>query len=84
MLDWLTVSGNLGHQWAQNAKYAGSSGYTYADIGATASWKGFALDLRYSSTDLSNAGCANFYMATTHACAGDVVATLTYNVNLLP
>ena len=84
VLDWLSVSGNLGHQWAQNAKYAGSGDYTWADIGVTASWKGFALDLRYSSTDLSNAKCANFYMATNHACAGNVVATLTYNVTLFP
>src|SRR5437868_4304399 len=53
ILDWLSVSGNLGHQWAQNAKYAGSTSYTWADIGVTATWKGFAVDLRYSSTDLS-------------------------------
>ena len=84
ILDWLSVSGNLGHQWAQNAKYAGSSDYTWADIGVTASYKGFALDLRYSGTDLSNVKCAAFYMATKHACAGNAVATLTYNVNLLP
>ena len=25
--DWLSVSGNFGHQWAQNAKYTGSSDY---------------------------------------------------------
>jgi uncharacterized protein (TIGR02001 family) len=84
ILDWLSVSGNVGHQWAQNAKYAGSSDYTYADIGVTGTWKGFALDLRYSGTDLSAAKCAAFYMATTHACAGDFIATLTYNISLLP
>lgn len=84
ILDWLSISGNLGHQWAQNAKYAGSSDYTYGDIGVTATWKGFALDLRYSGTDLSNAKCGAFWMATNHACAGNVIATLTYNVSLLP
>ena len=36
--DWLSISGNIGHQWAQNAKYAGSRDYTYGDIGATATW----------------------------------------------
>jgi uncharacterized protein (TIGR02001 family) len=84
ILDWLSVSGNVGHQWAQNAKYVGSSDYTYADIGVTGTWKGFALDLRYSGTDLSGAKCAAFYMTTTHACAGNFIATLTYNVSLLP
>jgi len=82
--DWLSVSGNVGHQWAQNAKYVGSSDYTYADIGVTASYKGFALDLRYSGTDLNSAQCAAFYMATTHACAGNFIGTLTYNISLLP
>jgi uncharacterized protein (TIGR02001 family) len=81
--DWLSISGNVGHQWVQAAKYAGSGDYTYADIGVTASYKGFALDLRYSGTDLSASRCG-FYMGTNHACAGDVIATLTYNVSLLP
>ncbi len=31
--DWLSISGNLGHQWAQSAKFVGSSDYTYGDIG---------------------------------------------------
>jgi uncharacterized protein (TIGR02001 family) len=84
IFDWLSVSGNLGHQWAQNAKDAGSSDYTWADIGATLTWKSFALDLRYSGTDLGNVQCSAFYMATAHACAGNFAATLTYNINLLP
>ena len=54
-----------------------------ADIGLTASYKGFALDLRYSGTDLGKGACG-FYMGTNHACAGDVIATLTYNITLLP
>lgn len=82
--DWLSISGNVGHQWVEAAKSFGSRDYTYADIGVTASYKGFALDLRYSGTDLSSLQCSNFYMGTTHACAGDVIATLTYNISLLP
>lgn len=84
--DWLSVSANVGHQWAQSAKYAtpASRDYTYADGGVTATYKGFALDLRYSGTDLNTAQCASFYMATTHACAGNFIATLTYNFTLLP
>jgi uncharacterized protein (TIGR02001 family) len=81
--DWLSISGNVGHQWVQTAKYNGSSDYTYADIGVTGTYKGFSLDLRYSGTDLTAAKCG-FYMGTNHACAGDFIATLTYTANLFP
>jgi uncharacterized protein (TIGR02001 family) len=84
ILDWLSISGNLGHQWAEKARLAGSRDYTYGDFGATATWKGLALDVRYSGTDLGTAQCGAFYMATRHACSGGVVATLTYNFTLLP
>jgi len=84
ILDWLSISGNLGHQWAENARLVGSRDYTYGDIGATATYKGFALDVRYSGTDLGTAQCGAFYIATRHACSGGVVATLTYNFTLLP
>ena len=81
--DWLSVSGNVGHQWVASARASGSRDYTYGDIGFTGTYKGFALDLRYSGTDLSASQCA-FYMTTRHACSGNVIATLTYNVSLLP
>ncbi len=84
VLDWLSISGNLGHQWAENARLVGSRDYTYGDFGATATYKGFALDVRYSGTDLGTTQCGAFYMATRHACSGGVVATLTYNFTLLP
>lgn len=82
--DWLSISGNYGHQWAGNAAAAGSSGYNHGDVGLTASYKGFALDLRYTGTDLTRLGCGNFYMTTRNACAGGAAATLTYNFALLP
>ena len=50
----------------------------------TASYWGFALDLRYSGTDLNSSQCAAFYMATKNACAGGAVATLSYSFALLP
>jgi uncharacterized protein (TIGR02001 family) len=83
--DWLSVSGNVGHQWVSLASLPanGSRDYTYADIGATATWKMFSLDVRYSGTDLRNSQCG-FYMGTTHACAGDFVVTLNYNFALFP
>jgi uncharacterized protein (TIGR02001 family) len=81
--DWLSVSGNLGHQWVSTAKANGSRDYTYADIGVTATWKMFSLDVRYSGTDLHNTQCG-FYMGTHSACAGDFIATLSYNFALWP
>lgn len=81
--DWLSVSGNLGHQWVSTAGISASRDYTYADIGATATWKMFSLDVRYSGTDLHNSQCG-FYMGTTNACAGDFVVTVNYNFNLWP
>ena len=82
--DWLSISGNYGHVWAQNAAAAGSSGYNHGDVGVTASYQGFALDLRYTGTDLTRFGCANFYMTTGNACAGGAVVTLSYTMDLLP
>ncbi len=82
--DWLSVSGNYGHVWAENAAAAGSSGYNHGDVGVTASYQGFSLDLRYTGTDLTRFGCANFYMTTRNACAGGVVATLSYTMALMP
>ena len=84
ILDWLSISGTIGHQWAQNAKYAGSRDYTYGDVGLSASWKGFVLDARYVGNDLTNAQCGAFYMATNNACGDTFVATLTYNISILP
>jgi len=78
--DWLSISGNLGHQWV----HAAPSDYTHWDIGATATWKSFALDLRYVGNDINTANCSAFWMGTPKACQGTVVATLTYNIaNLL-
>lgn len=85
--DWLSVSGNIGHQWAQGAKYASpipSRDYTHGDFGATLSYHGFSLDGRYVTTDLGAAQCGAFYMGTTKACAPGFVGTLTYTVSLWP
>jgi uncharacterized protein (TIGR02001 family) len=82
--DWLSLSGNVGHQWAAAAKLATpkSRDYTYFDIGGTLTYKAFAFDLRYSGTDLGGVQCASFWMATKNACVGTVVGTLTYNFAL--
>ena len=77
LTDWLTVSGNVGHQWVGHAP----SAYTHYDIGATAVWHSFSLDARYVSTDIGKVNCAAFWMPTPNACSGGGVVTLNYNIS---
>jgi uncharacterized protein (TIGR02001 family) len=74
--DWLSFSANVGHQWVEKAP----SDYTHFDIGATATYRSWSLDVRYASTDIGNAACGAFWMATPNACSGGFVATINYNV----
>ena len=78
--DWLTASANIGHQWASNIPVD----YSHFDAGATASWKGISLDLRYLGTDLSKVNCATYWMGTKNACSAGFAATLSYTIALLP
>jgi uncharacterized protein (TIGR02001 family) len=77
--DWLSISGTVGHQWVQNAP----TDYTHFDLGLSATYRHFVLDVRANGTDLNSAGCA-FYMPSSLAnnsiCTTGVVATLTYNI----
>jgi uncharacterized protein (TIGR02001 family) len=73
--DWLSISGNVGHQWVD----AAPSDYTHFDLGLTATWHSWALDVRANGTDMNSATCG-FYMVTHNACTTGVVATLTYNI----
>jgi uncharacterized protein (TIGR02001 family) len=75
VLDWLTVSGNVGHQWVNHTL----PDYTHFDIGATATWHHWALDARFNGTDLNGVGCG-FYVAQSDACVGGFVAMLTYSI----
>lgn len=83
LTDWLSVSGNVGHQWVQEAKNFGSSDYTHADIGATLTYKSLSLDMRYVTTDLSKGACT-FYMGTWNACSGGFTVLATYSVSSFP
>ncbi|MDR3526813.1 MAG: TorF family putative porin [Rhizomicrobium sp.] len=76
--DWLSLSGTLGHQWVK----AAPTDYTHWDVGATATYKSFSLDVRYVGNDIK-AGDAGFWMATKGAVKDTVKANLTYNFNLL-
>jgi uncharacterized protein (TIGR02001 family) len=80
LTDWLTASGNIGHQWASNIPVD----YSHGDAGVTATWKSISLDLRYLGTDLSKSNCATYWMGTKNACSAGFAATLTYNIALLP
>ena len=73
--DWLSISANVGHQWVDLAP----TDYTHFDIGLSATYRHFVLDVRANGTDLNSAGCG-FYMITKNACTTGVVATLTYNI----
>jgi uncharacterized protein (TIGR02001 family) len=79
LFDWLSISGNVGHQWVENAP----TDYTHFDLGLTATYRHWALDVRANGTDLNSVGCA-FYMPASFAnnsiCTTGVVATLTYNI----
>jgi uncharacterized protein (TIGR02001 family) len=80
--DWLSVSGNLGHQWVHDLDAIPGIGFPYSawDLGATASWKDFALDVRYVDSSISKSECAAFNGAGNGRwCTATVVATLTYN-----
>ena len=77
--DWLSISGNLGHQWVD----AAPSDYTHYDIGATATWKSWTLDARYVGNDIK-ASAASFWIGTPGGTKDGFVATITYNIaNLL-
>jgi len=75
--DWLSISGTVGHQWVD----AAPADYTHWDVGFTASWHSWSLDLRYVGNDIGNANCAAFWMGTPNACKANVMATLSYSIS---
>lgn len=77
--DWLSMSGNLGHQWVEEAP----SAYTHWDLGLTATWRAFTVDARYMDTNISKSDCAGFWMATKNACKGGINVTVSYNFSHL-
>jgi uncharacterized protein (TIGR02001 family) len=81
--DWLSFGGTFGRQWVENIIPA-SKNYNHWDIGATATYRSLALDLRYVDTNLSAGQCAAFWMATPSACSSGVMATLTYSISSFP
>jgi uncharacterized protein (TIGR02001 family) len=94
--DWLSLSGNVGHQWVSRIDNVSEdigdetpdivkSGfpYTHWDLGATATYKNFALDVRYIDTSINSTSCALF-VGKADLCGATVVGTLTYNISPFP
>lgn len=78
LLDWLSISGTIGHQWVQLAP----SDYTHYDVGLTATYNQFTLDVRYVGNDIKKSDAA-FWMGTKDATKDTVKVNLTYNFTLL-
>lgn len=53
--DWLSLSANAGYQWIGDNAKAGLPDYFHYDAGATATFKGVSLDVRYFGADADGA-----------------------------
>lgn len=60
VVEWLSVSGNVGYQWVDvensTSFFNDHNDYLHYDIGLTASFEAFALDVRYVGTDYDDEG----------------------------
>lgn len=63
----LTASAHVGHQWLDLG-----TDYVYYDIGATAAWEQFSVDLRWIDTDLHKSECFG-----TDNCEGGIVLSVS-------
>lgn len=81
--DWVSVSGNVGHQWVNELDNVGTGfPYTHWDLGATATWNNFSFDVRYIDTDISKSTCEGFNGPKNNWCGPTVVGTITYNFTI--
>jgi uncharacterized protein (TIGR02001 family) len=82
--DWLSVGGQVGHQWIEDLSGVPGFPYTYWDLGVTASWNNISLDLRYADSSISRADCAAFNgPGNGHWCTATIIATLSYSFTLV-
>jgi uncharacterized protein (TIGR02001 family) len=72
----LSASGNIGYQWIDDNTLYGTPDYLYYDLGLTAEWEIFAIDLRWVGTDMSKTEC----FAGADWCEDGVVLSLTANL----
>jgi uncharacterized protein (TIGR02001 family) len=78
LTDWLSISSTVGHQWVALAP----KDYWHWDVGLTATWKSFTLDVRYIGNDITPAA-TSFWVGTNNPVGDTVKANLTYNFTLL-
>lgn len=76
--EWLSASAHGGYQWIEDNAAYGVPDYIFYDIGMTATWRVFALDVRYVGSDLSKDEC----YGGTNVCDPGVVVSLTLTVPL--
>jgi uncharacterized protein (TIGR02001 family) len=80
----LSASANIGYQWIDSnistppglVGFFGTPDYLYYDIGASAEWEIFVIDVRWIGTDISKAQC----FQGTDLCEDGIVLTLTANL----
>jgi len=76
--EWLSASAHAGRQWIEDNVAYGVPDWMFYDIGMTATWRVFALDVRYTATDLSTLDC----YGGSNACEPGVVVSLTVTLPL--
>ena len=76
--DWLSASAHVGYQWIDDNASYGVPDWLFYDIGMTATWRLFALDVRYTGTDLGTLEC----YGGSNACEPGVVVSLTVTLPL--
>jgi uncharacterized protein (TIGR02001 family) len=79
--DWLSASANIGRQWVKDLDAIAGSGfpYTHWDVGLTAAYDKFSLDVRYVDNDLSKDECL-VGVGARDWCAASAIATLSYTM----
>jgi len=76
--DWLSASAHVGYQWIDDNASYGVPDWLFYDTGMTATWRLFALDVRYTGTDLGTLEC----YGGSNACEPGVVVSLTVTLPL--
>lgn len=70
----LTASAHVGHQWRD---ISSGEDYLYYDLGATATWEQFSVDLRWVDTDLHRTECPDGGSLATDNCEGGIVLSVS-------
>lgn len=72
----LSASGNIGYQWIDKNAVYGTPDYLYYDLGLSAEWEIFVIDVRWVGTDLSKLQC----YGGLNLCEDGVVLSISANL----